>query len=127
MLGQHGHFALYVAEKIPYAIERYRDEAARLYRARHATGKDRRLCRRRLFDRRHRLLPRTMTHKAQGFTLDDYPNIKRWYAMRARPCAGRPGNRQIREGAVRRGGAAQHVSATRQKALAKENESSPSR
>jgi GST-like protein len=31
MLGQHGHFALYAPEKIPYAIERYRDEAARLY------------------------------------------------------------------------------------------------
>ncbi|HEU0085219.1 MAG TPA: glutathione S-transferase N-terminal domain-containing protein, partial [Bradyrhizobium sp.] len=27
MLGQHGHFALYAPEKIPYAIERYRDEA----------------------------------------------------------------------------------------------------
>ena len=27
MLGQHGHFALYASEKIPYAIERYRDEA----------------------------------------------------------------------------------------------------
>ena len=27
-----------------------------------------------------------MTHKAQGFTLDDYPNIRRWYAdVRARP------------------------------------------
>ena len=43
MLGQHGHFALYAAEKIPYAIERYRDEAARLCtRAGHATGQDRR-------------------------------------------------------------------------------------
>src|ERR1700722_14602627 len=31
MLGQHGHFALYAAEKIPYAIERYRDEGGRLY------------------------------------------------------------------------------------------------
>ena len=30
MLGQHGHFALYAPEKIPYAIQRYRDEAARL-------------------------------------------------------------------------------------------------
>ncbi len=30
--------------------------------------------------------PWTMTHKAQGFTLDDYPNVKRWYAeVRARP------------------------------------------
>ena len=26
-----------------------------------------------------------MTHKAQGFTLDDYPNLKRWYASAARP------------------------------------------
>ncbi|MBN8985917.1 MAG: glutathione S-transferase family protein, partial [Rhizobiales bacterium] len=30
--------------------------------------------------------PWTMTHKAQGFTLDDCPNVKRWYAeVRARP------------------------------------------
>ena len=30
--------------------------------------------------------PWIVTHKAQGFTLDDYPNIKRWYAeVRARP------------------------------------------
>ena len=30
--------------------------------------------------------PWTMTHKAQGFTLDDYPNVKRWYAeVRTRP------------------------------------------
>jgi GST-like protein len=27
-----------------------------------------------------------MTHKAQGFTLDDWPSVKRWYAtLRARP------------------------------------------
>ena len=31
MLGQHGHFLLYAGEKIPYAIDRYRREAARLY------------------------------------------------------------------------------------------------
>ena len=31
MLGQHGHFPLYAPEKIPYAIDRYRDEAERLY------------------------------------------------------------------------------------------------
>src|SRR5262249_6474035 len=30
--------------------------------------------------------PWTMTHKAQGFALDDYPSVKRWYAaVRARP------------------------------------------
>jgi len=75
MLGQHGHFALYAVEKIPYAIERYRDEAARLYVAGHDYSIADIAC-----------FPWTMTHKAQGFTLDDYPNIKRWYAtVRARP------------------------------------------
>ncbi len=88
MLGQHGHFALYAAEKIPYAIERYRDEAARLYRVldtqlgktgAYVAGDDYSIADIACF-------PWTMTHKAQGFTLDDYPNVKRWYAVvRARP------------------------------------------
>jgi GSH-dependent disulfide-bond oxidoreductase len=87
MLGQHGHFALYAPEKIPYAIKRYRDEAARLYQVldtqlgttgRYVAG-DYSIADIACF-------PWTMTHKAQGFTLDDYPNVKRWYAdVRARP------------------------------------------
>ncbi len=77
MLGQHGHFALYAAEKIPYAIERYRDEAARLYRVldtqlgktgAYVAGDDYSIADIACF-------PWTMTHKAQGFTLDDYPNM----------------------------------------------------
>ena len=88
MLGQHGHFALYAQEKIPYAIERYRDEAARLYRVldtqlgktgAYVAGAEYSIADIACF-------PWTMTHKAQGFTLDDYPNVKRWYAeVRARP------------------------------------------
>ncbi len=88
MLGQHGHFALYAEEKIPYAIARYRDEAARLYRVldtqlgrtgAHVAGDDFTIADIACF-------PWTMTHKAQGFTLDDYPNVKRWYAaVRTRP------------------------------------------
>src|SRR5258705_10106242 len=88
MLGQHGHFALYAPEKIPYAIERYRDEAARLYSVldrqlgktgAYVAGDDYTIADIACF-------PWTMTHKAQGFTLDDYPNAKRWYAeVRARP------------------------------------------
>lgn len=86
MLGQHGHFALYAQEKIPYAIERYRDEAARLYRVLdtqlgktgHFVAGDYSIADISCF-------PWVMTHKAQGFTLDDYPNIKCWYAeVRAR-------------------------------------------
>jgi GST-like protein len=88
MLGQHGHFALYAQQKIPYAIERYRDEAARLYRVldtqlgktnAYVAGDEYSIADIACF-------PWTMTHKAQGFTLDDYPNLKRWYALvRARP------------------------------------------
>ena len=88
MLGQHGHFALYAPEKIAYAIERYRDEAARLYHVldvqlgktgAFVAGNEYSIADIACF-------PWTMTHKAQGFTLDDYPNVKRWYAtLRARP------------------------------------------
>jgi glutathione S-transferase len=101
MLGQHGHFALYAPEKIPYAIERYRDEAARLYRVLDTTRQDRGLRRRRLFNRRHRLL-----------SLDDDAQGARFYARRlperealvrasarASASAGGLGHRQIREGA----------------------------
>ena len=87
MLGQHGHFALYAPEKIPYAIERYRDEAARLYDV-----IDRQLGKTGAYVAGDYSIadiacfPWTMTHKGQGFTLDDYPNVKRWYeTMMARP------------------------------------------
>jgi len=87
MLGQHGHFALYAPEKIPYAIERYRDEAARLYRVLDTQlGKTGAYISGEYSIADIACFPWTMTHKAQGFTLDDYPNIKRWYAaVRARP------------------------------------------
>src|ERR1700738_641311 len=87
MLGQHGHFALYAQEKIPYAIERYRDEAARLYRVLDTQlGKTGAYVAGDYSIADIACFPWTMTHKAQGFTLDDYPNIKRWYALvRARP------------------------------------------
>ena len=87
MLGQHGHFALYAVEKIPYAIERYRDEAARLYRVLDTQlGKTGAYVAGDYSIADIACFPWTMTHKAQGFTLDDYPNIKRWYAeVRARP------------------------------------------
>lgn len=32
MLGQHGHFALYATEQVPYAIERFRTEVTRLFK-----------------------------------------------------------------------------------------------
>jgi glutathione S-transferase len=68
MLGQAHHFRLYAPEKIDYAINRYTNEAKRLYGV-----MDRRLrtrvLRRRLFDRRHRDLPVDAFARNQGVDL----------------------------------------------------------
>ena len=87
MLGQHGHFKLYAAEQIPYAIDRYERETRRLYgvldgqlgkTGAFVAGADYGIADIAIF-------PWIMTHKAQGLTLDDWPQIKRWYAtLRAR-------------------------------------------
>jgi GST-like protein len=88
ILGQNGHFALYAAEKIPYAIERYRNEARRLYgvldsrlgeTGAYVAGDDYSIADIACF-------PWVMTHKAQGFTLDEFAHVKHWFAgLRARP------------------------------------------
>src|SRR6202040_4221639 len=87
MLGQHGHFVLYAPEKIPYAIERYRDEAARLYRVLDTQlGKSGAYVAGEYSIPAIACFPWTMPQKPPGLTLDDYPNVKRWYAdVRARP------------------------------------------
>ncbi len=87
MLGQHGHFLLYASEKIPYAISRYEQETRRLYgvldrqlakTGAHVAGADYSIADIAIF-------PWIMTHKAQGLTLDDWPQVKRWFAqVRAR-------------------------------------------
>ena len=82
MLGQHGHFKLYAPEPIPYAIERYATETRRLYRVldtQLAQGDDYLLGAYSIAD--IAIFPWIMTHKAQGLTLDDYPAVKRWYAL----------------------------------------------
>ena len=87
MAGQNGHFLLYAHEKIPYAIQRYSDEVQRLYsvlnRQLASTGKfvagDYSIADVAIF-------PWIVTHKAQGLSLTDYPNIADWFGkVRARP------------------------------------------
>jgi GST-like protein len=82
MLGQHGHFFLYAEEKIPYAIDRFRGEAKRLYgvldrqlakTGAHVAGPDYTIADMACF-------PWIMTHKAQNLTLDEWPHLKAWYA-----------------------------------------------
>jgi GST-like protein len=87
MLGQHGHFVLYAEEKIPYAIDRFRGEAKRLYgvldrqlgkTGAHVAGPDYTIADMACF-------PWVMTHKAQKLTLEEFPNVKAWFSrLRAR-------------------------------------------
>ena len=56
MLGQWHHFAAFADEKIPYAIERYRDESLRVLERPRRSPEAPRLPRGGLFDRRHHQL-----------------------------------------------------------------------
>jgi GSH-dependent disulfide-bond oxidoreductase len=85
--GHNGHFLLYAAEKIPYAIERFGRELRRLYsvldlRLQETNGYiagDYSVADMACF-------PWIMVHKKQGLTLADFPGLKRWFAeVRARP------------------------------------------
>ena len=86
MLGQNGHFLLYAPEKIPYAMDRYMREAKRLYGVLDAHLEGREYIAGDYSIADIACFPWIMTHKAQGLTLDEFPNVKRWYALlRARP------------------------------------------
>ncbi len=86
MLGQNHHFNIYAPEKIPYAMERYVKETNRLYGV-----LDRRLEGRDFVAGDYSIAdmaayPWIVPHEAQGQTLSDFPNVKRWFeAIAARP------------------------------------------
>ncbi|MGE0233665.1 MAG: glutathione S-transferase family protein [Flavobacteriaceae bacterium] len=86
MAGQNGHFLLYAPEKIPYAIHRYGSEIRRLYGVLdHQLGLTGDCVAGAYSIADMACFPWIMTHKAQGMTLDDWPNLKRWFAaLRAR-------------------------------------------
>jgi len=86
MLGQHGHFALYATEKIPYAIERYRTEVTRLFKV-----LDKQLENREYICDEYSIVdmacwPWIVTYKSQKIDLDEFPNLRRWYdSLKSRP------------------------------------------
>lgn len=90
MLGQAHHFRRYAKDEVQYAIDRYTAEASRLYRV-----MDRRLGEAEYLAGDYSLAdmatyPWIRPHKWQGQSLDDYPNIQRWYStVRARPAVER--------------------------------------
>ncbi len=86
MAGQAGHFRVYAPEPVPYGIERYTNEVARLYGV-----LDRRLEGREYIAGDYSIAdmavyPWIVPHRAHGQDLADFPNIARWFAsIKARP------------------------------------------
>ena len=86
MAGQNHHFSNYAPEKIPYAINRYRDETARLYRVLNGQldGRDFIAGDYSIADMAS--YPWIVSHEKHGIDLAEYRNIERWF----RAIAGRP-------------------------------------
>ena len=91
MLGQVHHFRNYAVEKIPYAIDRYVNEAKRLYQvldrrlgeAPYLGGDDYTIADMATF-------PWIRPWEKQGQRIDDHPNLKRWMEeIEARPAVQR--------------------------------------
>ena len=86
MLGQAHHFRAYAREKIPYAIERYTNEGARIYRV-----LDKRLSEQEYLAGDYSIadmavFPWIRLHERQGQDMADYPHLSRWFdAIEARP------------------------------------------
>ncbi len=82
MLGQAHHFRQYAPEPIAYAIERYTNEARRLYtvldirlgESAYLAGDDYSIADIATF-------PWLRSHERQGQDLDDYANVKRWFEV----------------------------------------------
>jgi GSH-dependent disulfide-bond oxidoreductase len=91
MLGQAHHFRLYAPEKIGYAIDRYSNEARRLYGV-----IDRRLAQSSFLGGDEYSIadiatfPWLRSWENQGITLSDYPHLETWFhAIEARPAVQR--------------------------------------
>ncbi|MGF1498963.1 MAG: glutathione S-transferase N-terminal domain-containing protein [Elainellaceae cyanobacterium] len=86
MLGQAHHFRQYAREEIPYAIDRYTNEAARLY-----CVLDKRLGQAEYVAGEYSIadiaiFPWLISSEDQGQNLADYPNLQRWFdSIQARP------------------------------------------
>src|SRR6516164_5893595 len=90
MAGQNNHFSNYAQEKIPYAMDRYRNEVNRLYGV-----LNKRLADRAFVAGDHSIAdmaiyPWIVPHERQGQNIGDFPHLKRWFeTVRARPAVER--------------------------------------
>jgi GST-like protein len=91
MFGQANHFRRYAVDKIPYAIERYTNEAnrltnildKRLAESRHVAGDEYSIADIAIF-------PWMRGAESRGINMDEYPHAKRWFEnINARPAVQR--------------------------------------
>jgi GSH-dependent disulfide-bond oxidoreductase len=81
MFGQLGHFKQFAPEKIPYAIERYEKETLRLYGV-----LDLQLTQHEFIAGDYSIsdiatFPWIASYDRFGLSLDNYPNLKRWFEI----------------------------------------------
>ena len=91
MLGQAHHFRIYAPEKVPYAVDRYTNEARRLYGV-----IDKRLAQSEWLGGAEYSIadiatfPWLRSWQNQGIVLEEYPRVKRWFdTIAARPAVQR--------------------------------------
>jgi GST-like protein len=86
MAGQNHHFTQYAPEPIPYAIERYVKETARLYAVLNKQLADRDFIAGDYSIADMACYPWIVPHERQRQNLDDFPSLKRWFeSIRQRP------------------------------------------
>ncbi|NRP71183.1 Disulfide-bond oxidoreductase YfcG [Ensifer psoraleae] len=86
MAGQAHHFRQYAPEKIEYAINRYTNEANRLYGVMNKRLADRPFLAGDYSIADMACIGWVIPHENQGQDLNDFPNLKRWFeAVLARP------------------------------------------
>ena len=91
MLGQNHHFRQYAPEKLPYAIDRYTNEAKRLYGViDRQLGKSKFIAGATYSIADIAIFPWLRNWENQGIVLGDYPHLKAWFeTIAARPAVQR--------------------------------------
>lgn len=78
MSGQNNHFSNYAVEKIPYAMDRYRNEVNRLYGVMNTRLADRDYLAGDYSIADMASYPWVVPWERQGQKIDDFPHLKRW-------------------------------------------------
>jgi GST-like protein len=129
MAGQNNHFSNYAQDKIPYAMDRYRNETNRLYGVMNKRLADRPFLAGDYSIADMACYPWIVPWERQGQKLSDFPHLQRWFeAIKARPAVvkayewtakinpGQGGIRTAEERAILFGQTSQSIAAAASKA-----------